>query len=68
MGWCPNGALSLLAVAVEDRLILINTNVGDKLIIEQTSDLVLGEDSPTIDPDYMLSLIHISAPTRLGMI
>jgi ribosome biogenesis protein ERB1 len=38
---------------VEDRLILLNANVGDKLIIEQTSDLILGEDSPNIDKDYM---------------
>merc|ERR1712241_1437752 len=53
VAWCPNGALSLLAVAVEDRLILLNASVGDKLIIEQTSDLILGEESPSIDPDYM---------------
>ena len=53
VGWCPNGALSLLAVAVENRVILLNAGVGDKLVIEQTTDLILGEESTTIDPEYM---------------
>ena len=53
VAWCPNGALSLLAVAVENRLILLNASVGDKLIVEQTTDLILGEESSTVDPDYM---------------
>ena len=53
IAWCPNGALSLLAVAVENRLILLNTGVGDKLVVDQTSDLILGEESPSIDPEYM---------------
>ena len=53
VAWCPNGALSLIAVAVENRLILLNANVGDKLIIEQTSDLILGEGSDSKNSEYM---------------
>jgi len=53
VAWCPNGSLSLLAVAVENRLILLNADVGDKLVVEQTTDLILGEESANIDPDYM---------------
>ena len=53
VAWCPNGSLSLLAVAVENRLILLNAEVGDKLVVEQTTDLILGEESTNIDPDYM---------------
>ena len=53
VAWCPNGSLSLLAVAVENRLILLNAEVGDKLVVEQTTDLILGEESANIDPDYM---------------
>ena len=54
VAWCPNSALSLLAVAVEDRVILLNASVGDKLIVEQTTDLILGDGIPdTIDQDYV---------------
>ena len=32
VSWCPNSALSLVAVAVDTKLYLINTGVGDKLV------------------------------------
>merc|ERR1719367_1677990 len=38
--WCPNKALSLLAVAVESKVLLINAGVGDKLVIQQTDELL----------------------------
>ena len=31
VAWCPNPSLSLLAVAVEDRVVLLNTGLGDKV-------------------------------------
>lgn len=40
--WCPNKALSLLAVASDQDVMLINPGVGDKLIVEKT-DLLLKE-------------------------
>ncbi|ODM96933.1 Ribosome biogenesis protein BOP1 [Orchesella cincta] len=40
--WCPNKSLSLLAVAADSDVMLINPGVGDKLIIEKT-DLLLSE-------------------------
>jgi len=44
VAWCPNPSLSLLAVAVEDRVVLLNTGLGDKVVVDQTNDL-LGEDA-----------------------
>jgi len=38
--WCPNRALSLLAVAVESKVLLINAGVGDKLVVQQTDELL----------------------------
>ena len=31
VSWCPNKALSLLAVAMENYVLLINAGVGDKV-------------------------------------
>ena len=33
VSWCPNKALSLLAVAMENYVLLINAGVGDKVRI-----------------------------------
>ena len=43
LAWCPNSALSLIAVAVESVVYLINTGLGDKLINSRTDEL-LGEE------------------------
>merc|ERR1712013_643717 len=43
LAWCPNSALSLIAVAVESVVYLINTGLGDKLINTRTDEL-LGEE------------------------
>lgn len=40
--WCPSKALSLLAVAMDSDVMLLNPGVGDKLIVEKT-DLLLSE-------------------------
>ncbi|GJQ81341.1 hypothetical protein Trydic_g20553 [Trypoxylus dichotomus] len=50
--WCPNTALSLIAVASGNRLLLVNPHVGDFLICSKT-DTVLKEASETISPDTM---------------
>jgi len=38
--WCPNKSLSLLAVAVDSDVMLINPGVGDKLIVDKTDTLL----------------------------
>ena len=40
LAWCPNNALSLIAVCVETRVHLINTGVGDKLVNDTTTELL----------------------------
>merc|ERR1719481_963814 len=40
VSWCPNPALSLIAVATENRVLLINTNLGDRLVNKRTDELV----------------------------
>ena len=44
VAWCPNNALSLVAVAVENRIVLINAGVGDKVVVQQTEELL--KDAP----------------------
>ena len=41
--WCPNSALSLLAVAVETVVYLINTGLGEKLVNTRTVELLSEE-------------------------
>jgi len=42
VSWCPNNALSLVAVAVDTKVHLVNTGLGDKLVNQRTDEL-LGE-------------------------
>lgn len=41
VSWCPNVALSLVAVVADRKCLLINPNVGDKLVIEKTDTVLL---------------------------
>jgi len=43
VAWCPNAALSLVAVAVESVVYLINTGLGDKLVNSRTDELLSEE-------------------------
>lgn len=40
IGWCPNKALSLVAVAADRKLLLINPGVGDILVVKKTDSLL----------------------------
>ncbi len=40
MDWCPNKALSLVAVAADRKLLLINPGVGDILVVKKTDSLL----------------------------
>ena len=50
VAWCPNSHLSVVAVSVENRVILINAGVGDKMVVEQTRELVA---EPPADTNYV---------------
>ncbi|GLH00739.1 Ribosome biogenesis protein BOP1 homolog [Gryllus bimaculatus] len=47
ISWCPNTALSLLAVAADRKLLLINPEVGDSLVVKKTDALL--EEAPEQD-------------------
>jgi len=47
VAWCPNSALSLVAVAVETVVYLINTGLGDKLVNSRTEELLIEEPDNT---------------------
>ncbi|XP_011182321.2 ribosome biogenesis protein BOP1 homolog [Zeugodacus cucurbitae] len=47
VAWCPNAKLSIIAVASGNRLLLINPQVGDKLVIKKTDDLLA--EAPQLD-------------------
>ena len=53
VAWCPNPSLALLAVAVEDRVVLLNTGVGDKVVVDQTNEL-LGDEEHSANDDYIV--------------
>lgn len=40
VAWCPNQALSLIAVAAEKKVLLINPGTGDHLITSKTDKLL----------------------------
>jgi len=43
VAWCPNQALSIVAVTLENKVLLINTGVGDKVIVDRTNELLSEE-------------------------
>jgi len=43
VAWCPNSALTLVAVAVDTKVHLINTGLGDKLVNSRTEELLSEE-------------------------
>lgn len=40
VAWCPNQAISLIAVTADKKILLINPGVGDDLIINKTDQLM----------------------------
>ncbi|CAB4059063.1 ERB1 [Lepeophtheirus salmonis] len=52
VSWCPNSAISLIAIGVESRVLLVNAGVGDKLIVDRTNELL--KDPPAINDNYVL--------------
>lgn len=58
--WCPNPALSLVAVAADRKLLLINPGVGDNLVVAKTDALLkeIPEESSTGE-DYSIFELYI---------
>lgn len=48
--WCPNQSLSLVAVAADKKLLLINPGVGDNLVVAKTDALMkeIPEEGPAV--------------------
>lgn len=40
VAWCPNQSLSLIGVAADKKVLLINPGVGDHLITNKTNQLL----------------------------
>lgn len=41
VAWCPNQAMSLIAVAADRKVLLINPGVGDNTITSKTDQLLV---------------------------
>lgn len=64
--WCPNKNLTLLAVGVENSVVLLNGNVGDKVIVEQTEELLKDppESSEYVPPERVRNAVTWSQPEK----
>ncbi|TRY70438.1 hypothetical protein TCAL_06529 [Tigriopus californicus] len=64
--WCPNKALSLLAVACENMVVLISAGVGDKVVVDQTEELLKEAPDNTgyIPPERVKNAVAWSLPEK----
>lgn len=64
--WCPNKALSLLAVACENMVVLISAGVGDKVVVDQTEELLKEAPDNTgyIPPERVKNAVTWSLPEK----
>ncbi|XP_038068232.1 ribosome biogenesis protein bop1-like [Patiria miniata] len=46
VAWCPNTAVCLVAISVEEKVHLINPGLGDKLIVSDTDRLLESYEEP----------------------
>ncbi|XP_022082410.1 ribosome biogenesis protein bop1-A-like isoform X2 [Acanthaster planci] len=46
VAWCPNPAVCLVAVSVEQRVHLVNPGLGDKLVVSDTDRLLEAYEEP----------------------
>ncbi|XP_055624246.1 ribosome biogenesis protein BOP1 homolog [Toxorhynchites rutilus septentrionalis] len=59
VAWCPNSKISLVAVASGKRLLLINPQVGDHLIVKKTDDLLAeAPKSEVVDNDRIATAVQ----------
>ncbi|XP_053684898.1 ribosome biogenesis protein BOP1 homolog [Sabethes cyaneus] len=59
VAWCPNSKISLIAVATGKRLLLINSKVGDSLIVKKTDDLLVeAPKSEVVDNERITTAVQ----------
>lgn len=57
--WCPNKALSLVAVAADRKLLLINPGLGDILVVKKTDSLLKETLEQTISGLIFVQVIRL---------
>uniref|UniRef100_A0A1B0DLR0 Ribosome biogenesis protein BOP1 homolog n=1 Tax=Phlebotomus papatasi TaxID=29031 RepID=A0A1B0DLR0_PHLPP len=63
VAWCPNSKISIIAVASGQRLLLINPETGDKLIVAKTDELLADSpESDLLDPERLKAAVQWSEP------
>uniref|UniRef100_A0A7G3AYA7 Ribosome biogenesis protein BOP1 homolog n=1 Tax=Lutzomyia longipalpis TaxID=7200 RepID=A0A7G3AYA7_LUTLO len=63
VAWCPNSKLSLIAVASGQRLLLVNPETGDKLIVAKTDELLAeAPESDLLDQDRLKTAVQWTEP------
>ncbi len=66
VAWSPSKSLSLLAVALETIVVLINAGVGDKVVVEQTEELLRSppENTDYTPPERVRTAVTWASPDR----
>ncbi|KAL1459878.1 hypothetical protein WDU94_011829 [Cyamophila willieti] len=62
IAWCPNTALSLMAVAADRKLLIVNPRVGDILIQTKTDDLMSEPPEGVVLPDKVKAVVNWEVP------
>ncbi|GAB0094614.1 Ribosome biogenesis protein BOP1 homolog [Sergentomyia squamirostris] len=63
VAWCPNGKLSIIAVASGQRLLLINPETGDKLVVTKTDELLAeAPENDQLDPERLKAAVQWTEP------
>jgi len=59
VSWCPNTSLSVLAVAFDNKVVLLNTGLGEKDVVEQTDELLseAPDDSSYLPPERVKAAV-----------
>ena len=66
VAWCPNNVICLLAIGVENNVVLLNPGVGDKMIREQTDELLKEAPDQTgyVPPERVKNAVTWTQPTK----
>ncbi|XP_046999078.1 ribosome biogenesis protein BOP1 homolog [Schistocerca americana] len=65
VSWCPNQSLSLIAIAADKKVLLVNPGVGDHMIVNKTDNLL--QDPPEQDiliPERIKSAVQWEKPSE----
>lgn len=65
VSWCPNQSLSLIAIAADRKVLLVNPGVGDHMVVNKTDNLL--QDPPEQDiliPERIKSAVQWEKPSE----